>query len=38
LIQLAFPLVVLMLGFVVFLFAMAYFAPLVKLITELSSL
>jgi type II secretory pathway component PulF len=38
LVQLLFPLVVLMLGFIVFLFAMAYFAPLVKLITELSSL
>jgi type II secretory pathway component PulF len=35
-IQLLFPLVVLTLGFVVFVFAMAYFAPLVKLITELS--
>jgi type II secretory pathway component PulF len=36
LIQLLFPLVVITLGFVVFLFAMAYFAPLVKLITELA--
>ncbi len=36
LIQFLFPLVVLTLGFIVFLFAMAYFAPLVKLITELS--
>ena len=36
LIQLLFPLVVLALGFLVFIFAMAYFAPLVSLITELS--
>jgi protein transport protein HofC len=36
LIQVLFPLVVMTLGFVVFLFAMAYFAPLVKLITELA--
>jgi type II secretory pathway component PulF len=36
LIQFLFPLVVITLGFIVFLFAMAYFAPLVKLITELS--
>ena len=35
-IQLLFPLVVITLGFVVFLFALAYFAPLVKLISELS--
>jgi len=35
-IQILFPLVVFTLGFIVFLFAMAYFAPLVKLITELS--
>jgi len=36
LIQFLFPLVLITLGFIVFLFAMAYFAPLVKLITELS--
>ena len=35
-IQFLFPLVVRTLGFLVFLFALAYFAPLVKLITELS--
>jgi type II secretory pathway component PulF len=35
-VQFLFPLVVLALGFLVFLFAMAYFAPLVTLITELS--
>jgi type II secretory pathway component PulF len=32
--QLVFPLIVMALGFLVFLFAVAYFAPLVKLISE----
>jgi type II secretory pathway component PulF len=35
-VQFLFPMVVLALGFLVFFFAMAYFAPLVSLITELS--